>query len=94
MHLVFDVNKNETNLAKHGLDLSLAVSMNWETALIWQDQRKNYAEVRNCSLLTLGQRVYFVAFVDRELERRIISLRKANLREAKHYVSQTSTPIP
>jgi uncharacterized DUF497 family protein len=64
MHFVFDVNKNQTNLAKHGLGLSLAVSLNWDTALVWQDQRKNYG------------------------------LRKANLREAKHYVSQTSTHFP
>jgi len=94
MHFIFDVNKNQTNLAKHGLGLSLAVALNWDTALVWQDQRKNYAEVRNCALLTFNQRVYFVAFVDRGLERRIISLRKANLREAKHYVSQTSTHFP
>jgi uncharacterized DUF497 family protein len=94
MHFVFDINKNRTNLSKHGVALSLAVSMNWDTALIWQDQRKNYAEVRNCALLTFDQRVYFVAFVDRGSERRIISLRKANLREAKHYVSQTSTNCP
>jgi uncharacterized DUF497 family protein len=94
MHFVFDIHKDQTNLVKHGLALSLAVSMNWDTTLIWQDQRKNYAEVRNCALLTFDQRVYFVAFVDRGSERRIISLRKANLREAKHYVSQTSTHFP
>lgn len=93
MHFVFDIHKNQTNLAKHGLSLSLAASMNWETALIWQDQRKNYAEVRNSALLTLDQRVYFVAFVDRGLQRRIISLRKANWREANHYAHKTSTPF-
>ena len=30
--------------------------------------------------------LYYVAFVDRGLTRRIISLRRANRREVKHYV--------
>lgn len=30
--------------------------------------------------------LYFVAFVDRATARRIISLRRANRREVKHYV--------
>ncbi len=30
--------------------------------------------------------LYYVAFVDRDDARRIISLRKANRREVKHYV--------
>ena len=30
--------------------------------------------------------LYYVAFVDRGEARRIISLRRANLREVKHYV--------
>ncbi|HBH72176.1 MAG TPA: BrnT family toxin [Synechococcales bacterium UBA10510] len=33
--------------------------------------------------------LHFVAFVDRSSVRRIISLRRANRREANHYVSST-----
>jgi len=53
------------------------------------DERKDYDEPRQCGLGVIGERVYFVAFVDRAEVRRIISLRKANLREAKYYVEQT-----
>jgi hypothetical protein len=38
------------------------------------------------SSLTQLRVLYFVAFVDREGVRRIISLRRANRREVKHYV--------
>lgn len=33
----------------------------------------------------IGMRLYCVVFTDRDNERRIISLRKANSREVKHY---------
>jgi uncharacterized DUF497 family protein len=33
--------------------------------------------------------LYYVAFVDRSRSRRIISLRRANRREVKHYVENT-----
>jgi len=33
----------------------------------------------------MGQRLYFVAFVDRGDARRAISLRKANIREVSYY---------
>ena len=38
---------------------------------------------------TPGQRLYFVAFVERGESRRIISLRKANEREVQTYVENS-----
>ena len=40
-------------------------------------------------LVPAGQQLYFVAFVDREPFRRVISLRKANSRELKRYVENS-----
>ena len=37
--------------------------------------------------------LYFVAFVDRSSVRRIINLRRANRREAKHYVKSTEESL-
>ena len=37
-------------------------------------------------LIPGGNRLYYVAFVDRYEERRVISLRYAERREIKHYV--------
>ena len=53
---------------------------------MWIDLRRDYGEERQCALVPKGQRLYFVAFVDRDDVRRVISLRKANEREVKHYV--------
>ena len=39
------------------------------------------------ALAPLSDRLYVVAFVDRDSLRRIISLRKANRREVNHYVN-------
>jgi uncharacterized DUF497 family protein len=36
----------------------------------------------------LGMRVFCVVFTDRGEERRVISLRKANIREVRRYASQ------
>ncbi|MFM7265857.1 MAG: BrnT family toxin, partial [Cyanobium sp.] len=54
--------------------------------LVWIDNRANYGEVRMVALAPIGDILFFVAFVDREPARRIISLRRANRREVSRYV--------
>jgi uncharacterized DUF497 family protein len=63
MHIEFDPVKDASNQAKHGLSLGMANELDWESALVWVDDRFEYNEAR-----------------------RIISLRRANRREVKHYV--------
>ena len=46
----------------------------------------DYGELRMIALAPDTGILYYVAFVDRDDARRIISLRKANRREVKHYV--------
>lgn len=87
MEITYDSVKDSTNIAKHGLSLATASDLDWDTALIWRDSRKEYGEIRLSATVLLGTRLHFVAFVDRGDERRIISLRKANAREVKLYVS-------
>ena len=38
-----------------------------------------------CAIAYIGDRLYYVVYVDRDQSRRVISLRKANLREIKRY---------
>jgi uncharacterized DUF497 family protein len=89
MNVVFDSAKEVANLAKHGLSLLDAVGLEWDTAVVWPDERYAYEEVRMVALGYIGLRLMVVVFVDRPLElpteRRIISLRKANTREVKRY---------
>ena len=85
MNITFDPEKDKANFNKHGVSLALAFELEWETALIWEDDRKDYGEPRMCGIGYIGLRLYFVAFVDRDSNRRIISLRKANPREIERY---------
>jgi uncharacterized protein len=86
VRIVFDPEKNKLNLAAHGLSLALARECNWDEALVWVDDRFDYDELRMIGLVPCGNRLYYVAFVDRGNTRRVISLRYAERREVKHYV--------
>jgi len=65
--------------------LAAAAEFEWDEALTWIDERKNYGEERMCAIGYIGMRLFYVVFVDRESVRRIVSLRKANSREVRRY---------
>jgi uncharacterized DUF497 family protein len=85
MEIAFDTNKDAANLEKHGISLAAAAMIEWDNALTWTDDRNNYGEARMCAIAYIGNRLHYVAYVDRAEARRIISLRKANSREEKRY---------
>ena len=89
MNVTFDPAKDAANLAKHGFSLLDAAGLEWDAALLWSDTRRDYGEPRMVGLVPINDRLFCVVFVDRPpeqpTERRIISLRKANIREVKHY---------
>jgi uncharacterized DUF497 family protein len=86
MRIEFDPDKDAGNQAKHGVSLALASELDWEAALVWVDDRFEYGEARMIALAPKTGILYYVAFVERGEARRIISLRRANRREVKHYV--------
>lgn len=86
MRIEFDPVKDQANVAKHGVPLSLAAELDWDHALVWVDVRRDYGEVRMIALAPKTGILYCAAFVDRGVVRRVISLRRANRREVKHYV--------
>jgi hypothetical protein len=86
MRFEFDPDKDAVNQAKHGVSLALAVELDWDAALVWVDDRFEYGESRMIALAPETAILYYVAFVDRGMLRRVISLRRANRREVKHYV--------
>ena len=85
MKCVFDPAKDKSNKEKHGLSLDDAKLLEWDEALSWIDSRRDYGEVRYVSLIPMKRRLYCVVYVDAKVNRRIISLRKANLREIDKY---------
>jgi len=86
MQIEFDSAKDAANREKHGVSLVLAGELDWEAALVWVDERFEYNEIRMIALAPRTGILYYVAFVNRGEARRIISLRRANRREVKHYV--------
>jgi uncharacterized protein len=86
MQIEFDPTKDASNQEKHGLSLALAASLDWDAALVWVDDRHDYGELRMIALAPETGILYYLAFVDRAKTWRIISLRRANRREVKHYV--------
>ncbi len=88
MEVIFDAAKDAANMAKHGVSLALAVELEWDLLIAVPDMRLDYGERRMVGYAPVGQCVYCVVFTDRGRKRRIISLRKANVREVRRYASE------
>jgi uncharacterized protein len=86
LRIQFDSIKDSTNREKHGVSLAMAAELDWIASLVWVDARFEYNERRMIALAPVAGVLYYVAFVDRGNVRRIISVRRANRREVKHYV--------
>ena len=91
MPIEFDPTKDASNQLKHGVSLAMAAELDWDAAWVWVDERFEYNEMRMIALAPKTEILYCVAFVDRGDVRRIISLRRANRREVKHYVNNDET---
>lgn len=85
MQIVFDPQKDLSNIQKHGLSLNHANDLEWSMLWSFEDKRRDYDEIRIIGYAPINNRVFNVIFVDRGLNRRIISFRKANNREILKY---------
>jgi uncharacterized DUF497 family protein len=72
-------------MAVHGIDFTAAYRFEWDTARIDPDTRRDYGEQRFVALGRIGLRVHVLVFTPRGEVVRVISLRKANRREIRHY---------
>jgi hypothetical protein len=85
LNYVFDPAKDAFNLTKHGVSLALAEVLFAGPHQTLTDDRFDYGEVRRIGFGRIAGRLFICVYVDRGRERRVISLRKANQREAKRY---------
>ena len=85
MQIIFDHDKNEKNIAKHGLSFELVIECDWSNPIIFEDVRKDYGEVRYNAFIALHNRLHNVVFTNRNGDIRVISFRKANLKERTKY---------
>lgn len=85
MKITFDPDKDKKNVEKHGVALSEATKLDWDLLMCAPDIRRDYGELREIGFAPIGRRVFNVVFVQRDDGFRIISLRKANLKEVIDY---------
>lgn len=85
MEIIFDPNKDASNILKHGISLSDAINIEWQTLYSFPDLRFDYQELRMIGYAYIGLRLHCVVYIDHHKTRRIISLRKANKREVIQY---------
>jgi uncharacterized protein len=85
MNTTFDPAKDALNLAKHGISLAQAAQLDWDTPWCRQIERRKYGEHRHWLWHLWMADLWVVVFTGRPESRRVISLRKANLREYRRY---------
>lgn len=85
MDLEYDPAKRALTLEQRGIDFESVRDFDFQTALSWIDERKDYGEVRWVAIGFIGDRLHVVCFKETDAGIRVISLRKANSKEAKRY---------
>jgi uncharacterized protein len=85
MAVTFDPEKNARNIGERGLSFERVTGLDWDTAVIAKDTRRNYSETRLLVMALLGGRLHAAVVTPRGEDLHVISLRKANKREVKRY---------
>ncbi|EJL92760.1 hypothetical protein PMI16_00912 [Herbaspirillum sp. CF444] len=88
MEITYDADKNNRNIEERRLSFDRVADFDFETALYAVDDRHEYGETRIVAIGRLEDRLHVLCFVETESGIRVISFRKANSREVKHYESQ------
>jgi uncharacterized DUF497 family protein len=85
MKVTFDPKKNADNIRERQLSFDEVSKLEWLSAVILEDVRKDYGERRYRVFGYIDERLYAVVFTPREDAVHVISFRKANIREVKRY---------
>ena len=91
MNIEYDPAKHQRNIHERALGFDRVAEFDFSTALVWQDTRKIYPEVRYVALGFLDARLHVLCFTPVAGGIRVISFRKANTREVRDYGSTHST---
>ena len=91
MLIIFDPAKSERNERERDLPFGRAADFDWAHALMAEDERHDYGENRFLATGSLDGRIHVLCFVPVPGGIRVISLRKANVREVRNYEKATST---
>lgn len=89
MKIEFDPEKSNKNKFERGLPFDCVTKFDWDTASYIEDIRYPYPERRFVAIGYLGERLHVICFTPIQDGVRIISFRKANLREIRSYKNET-----
>ena len=85
MRLTFDPPKHARTIAERGLSFDLGADRDWETAVVWEDNRFDYGERRPNVLAFIDLRLHAAVVTYRGDAVHVISFRKANKKEVRRY---------
>jgi uncharacterized protein len=83
LEIEFDPQKNERNVKERGIPFTLAAEFEWDSALDVPSNR--YGEERRMATGLIRNRIHVLVYTRRGNSLRVISLRRGNEREMKHY---------
>lgn len=85
MEINYDPAKSTRNIRERGLSFERAAEFEWDGAIVDEDTRKPYPERRFVAVGYLDARLHVLCFAETPTGIRVISFRKANLREARDH---------
>ena len=86
LRVTYDPAKNDWNIRYRGLAFDSARDFDFVNALVAVDRRREYGETRYIAFGMLGTRLHVLCFAEAQDGIRVISFRKANIREMRRYV--------
>jgi uncharacterized DUF497 family protein len=85
MAITFDPAKSARNIAERGLSFERVADLDWDTAVITEDTRRDYGEPRLRVMGRLDGHLHAAVVTPRGEDLRVISFRRANRREIRRY---------
>jgi len=85
MKITFDPAKRDWTLRERKLDFAWATEVFAGRVFQHEDSRRDYGEIRNITVGFLRGRMVVLVWTPRGNDRHVISMRKANEREKRHY---------
>jgi len=90
MRYTWDKTKSERNRRDRGLPFDRAQDIDLDASLVEEDDRRDYGEPRYVVYGFIAARLHVMCFTPLTDGIRVISLRKANLREVRYYEQEKS----
>ena len=84
MNVLFDPAKDTVNIEKHWISLSRA--NDFELIAVFDDDRRDYGELRRRAYGLIDGKTYYLAYAVRDGRIRAISLRRAHAKEFRRHV--------